>query len=190
MKNDQYILNSVLHRFYNNQTVYPIEAKYLVKCGHYGFPYNFIISKGEHPDYTRKEETDWHNKEVRKYRAYERAHKWLMYSIKNNHLKIEDKPPIAAKPIVEGMLGRPFYPQDVLNLKGVYFLYRNNELLYVGSSKNIYIRIKGHYWGKKIPFNCFKFILFGEEYTMFDVIDFEYCWINDLLPPYNKRLKR
>lgn len=184
-------MNNVVKRYFRNGYImYPIEAKYLERIGVTALEYYIFEKHCKHPEHLEKEQRDRKNKEVRKYRAYKRAHKWLMYSIKNNHLRIEDKPPIAAKPIIVGMSGMPFNAEDVLNCKGVYFLYWNNKLLYVGSSKNIYIRIKGHYWGKKIPFNCFKFILFGEEYTMSDVVDFEYCWINDLLPPYNKRLKR
>jgi len=183
-------MNNVVNRFMNGGIMYPIEAKYLERIGFKCIEFYLIKQYSKHPEYLEKEQRDKANKKNRQRRAYARVYKWLMYSVKNNHIRIEDKPPIAAKPIIEGVSGMPFSPKKVLNCKGVYFLYRNNELLYVGSSKNIYIRIKGHYWGKKIPFNCFKFIIMNDKYTMEDVIDFEYFCINDLLPPYNRKFKR
>lgn len=183
-------MNNIISRFESGAPIYPIEAKYLERIGYGSFFTWIVLHYAKHHEYIEKEERDKDNKRQRMLRAYERAHKWLMYSVKNNHFKLEDKPLIAVKPIIEGMSGRPFCPKDVLRCKGIYFLYRNNELLYIGSSKNIYSRIKSHYWGKKIPFNCFKFLLMQDEYTMFDVVDYEYFYINDFLPPYNRKFKR
>lgn len=190
MENLNRFVYNYIERYYDQKPIYPIEAKYLEKIGHGGYYTQIVLYYARHPEYIEKDKRNEENKKNRIQKVYENAHKWLMFSVENNHFQLKDKPPIAVKPIMDNMINIPFYPEHVLNCKGVYFLYRNKELLYIGSSKNIYSRIKSHYWKNKIPFNCFKFFLMKDEYTMFDVIDFEYLWINDLLPPYNKRLKR
>jgi len=180
-------------RINNREVVYPIEAKYLDVMGCRSYYTELILDYAKHSDYRQKEANiKWINRQ-RLQKTYNRALSRLIYSIENNSIGIDAKPLIAIKPILAKGDYCEFASKceyiEALQNKGIYFLYRNNELLYIGSSINIYSRIKSHYWGNKIPFNCFKFFLMQDGCTMFDVIECEYYLINDLLPPYNKRLK-
>lgn len=180
-------------RINNREVVYPIEAKYLDVMGCRSYYTELILDYAKHSDYRQKEANiKWINRQ-RLQKTYNRALSRLIYSIENNNIGIDAKPLIAIKPILAKGDYYEFDCQcgysEVLQSKGIYFLYRNSELLYIGSSKNILSRIKSHYWRNEIPFNCFKFFLMKDRFTMNDVIEYEYYLINDLLPPYNKRFK-
>ena len=77
---------------------------------------------------------------------------------------------------------------DGLRVKGIYFLYNNKELVYIGSSKMILKRLHIHYTGKKIPFNGFKFMAMDDE-TMENIVREEYVLIKQFRPIHNKKMK-
>ena len=77
---------------------------------------------------------------------------------------------------------------DELRVKGVYLLYNNKKLVYIGSSKMILKRLHIHYTGKKIAFNGFKFIEMNDE-AMENVVRQEYILINQFRPVYNKKMQ-
>lgn len=194
MKNIEAFAYDYLERFYTKGVIYPIEAKYLNKIGRGGYYTDIVLRNSIHKEYLAKKQRVDKANEVRIARAYLKAYAMLSYSVEHNSGKINNNPLIAMYPIFghgkNHPISSPSIPRKLLSCKGVYFLYQKGKILYVGSSKNIYLRIKQHCFDGRIPFDCFKFFLMGDEYDMSDVIDFEYFYIEDLNPPYNKRKKR
>lgn len=78
---------------------------------------------------------------------------------------------------------------EPLSIAGVYFLYGNKQLLYVGSSKNMRLRIKEHRREKRINFNSFKILpLIGAELD--ELLPNEYYYISELNPLLNIQGKK
>lgn len=69
---------------------------------------------------------------------------------------------------------------------GIYFLYKDDILVYIGVTKNIYVRILEHSFDVKKDFDSFK--TFKDEtdfdYTSLEIV--EVFLINCLTPKYNK----
>lgn len=74
--------------------------------------------------------------------------------------------------------------QKVRGVAGVYFLYnKDNELVYIGQSKNIYTRILEHKFENKKKFESFIHIKFDDTFTR-EI--YEITFISIAKPKYNK----
>lgn len=72
----------------------------------------------------------------------------------------------------------------VHNCIGIYFLYKDDELVYIGQSKNIGLRIyDGHVRGKAKDFDSYKFVEISDDYNINKI---ERLLIEKYLPTYNK----
>lgn len=70
-------------------------------------------------------------------------------------------------------------------INGVYILFLNNEIVYIGKSSNIKLRVIAHIKDKSKTFNSIKFHSFSESDT--DII--EVAMIDKYKPRYNKQFK-
>jgi len=68
-------------------------------------------------------------------------------------------------------------------LRGVYFLYMDDELVYIGQSKNIPNRITNHLQENSKNFNSYKTIIVDESQELTPIEDF---YIRKYKPKYNK----
>lgn len=67
-------------------------------------------------------------------------------------------------------------------IPGVYFLYRKNDIVYIGSSKDIFNRLEYHYKDEVKVFDSYSYVEINEnEYEIM-----ERFLINKYLPIYNK----
>lgn len=76
------------------------------------------------------------------------------------------------------------YDKDLVEYY-VYILYKNNEIVYVGQTKQLFFRINNH--SKTKDFDQFSYISCGSYQEMMDI---ETALILELQPKYNKRLGR
>lgn len=67
---------------------------------------------------------------------------------------------------------------------GVYFLLKDEEVVYVGKSKNIGLRVKGHADESTKIFDSFSYILCNE----YDLSNLEGAYVSKLNPKYNRNL--
>lgn len=70
------------------------------------------------------------------------------------------------------------------HLSGVYFLIKDDEIVYVGQSKNIFSRIDTHKRNRKLIFDRV-FYIYTPELDDLDRIELESKYISDILPRYN-----
>lgn len=80
--------------------------------------------------------------------------------------------------------------QKIINqirpMAGVYILYNSQEILYIGCSRNVYQRIKNHYWVKKLKNTGeLKSIRISYYQKFEDAHEKEAEFINRLKPKYN-----
>lgn len=68
-------------------------------------------------------------------------------------------------------------------INGIYWLYKNDEIVYVGKSKNIIKRISEHF--DKIDFNYFNYVKICETKSLNNI---EAYFIYKLKPKYNKMI--
>ena len=85
--------------------------------------------------------------------------------------------------INEGQIIAGSYPKNQVVLLGVYFLIKNNSVVYVGQSVNIFARINSHFSTK--DFNSFSFI----QCKKTDLDKLESLYIHYLKPPQNATYK-
>jgi len=73
-----------------------------------------------------------------------------------------------------------------LRKAGIYLLYKNNALVYIGISKNVYVRILEHSFEDKKDFDSIEVINTKEDanYTITEIM--EIFLINHYRPQYNK----
>lgn len=104
----------------------------------------------------------------------------------------------STKFIVDGeCIGTPFnlkllvqaYGKDIIPSKlGIYHLFYNDQLVYVGMSKNLRNRLLGHLRDEEMPFNyCLWFCAdrWREESTVEDILRVEYNMIKRFKPVLN-----
>lgn len=72
-------------------------------------------------------------------------------------------------------------------IKGIYFLYRKNTIVYVGSSYNLYKRFNNHFYQKLKNFDSWGYIEFSKNVTKAELLEKEDFYINKYDPLYNKR---
>jgi len=75
-----------------------------------------------------------------------------------------------------------------LRKAGLYFLYKDHELVYIGVSKNVYVRILEHSFENKKEFDSVKTLIATDSinHTMTELI--EVFLIHNLKPTYNKMI--
>jgi excinuclease UvrABC nuclease subunit len=72
---------------------------------------------------------------------------------------------------------------------GVYVLWKESQLLYVGSSLNVQNRIAQHVWAGKIPFTGYSVVEVNDERILLMLEAIENAYIEALEPPFNLRKK-
>lgn len=70
-------------------------------------------------------------------------------------------------------------------IKGLYFLYQNETLIYIGKSINIVFRIGQHLSDDHKMFNSFKILEVKESIQDFELLELESAFINKYKPIYN-----
>lgn len=73
----------------------------------------------------------------------------------------------------------------MLKIAGIYGLFEDGKLNYIGESSNTYARIGAHINNDKLPFNDVRIYHFDSDY--YTRLDIEACLIQEFVPPYNKK---
>lgn len=77
-------------------------------------------------------------------------------------------------------------PRAACQARGIYILFKDSEIVYIGQSKNIDSRLSGHYAEKTKEFNAFTFIPFvGSDDALTDL---EAAYIVTYTPVYNRNI--
>ena len=72
--------------------------------------------------------------------------------------------------------------------KGIYFLYKNSQLVYIGKTKNLYQRLNDHLKNDNKIFDTYKFIEITNNET--NIVEIETFFIQKFQPLYNKLKKK
>jgi len=118
--------------------------------------------------------------------------------IANNFLKRRNIRQANTPFVVDGkVIGLPFNLQDVINnigkkiipdKLGIYHLFQDDRLVYIGMSKNVRNRLLGHLIDDDMPFNnCLWFISseFTKERTVKEIFNIERNMIKRFRPIFN-----
>jgi hypothetical protein len=73
----------------------------------------------------------------------------------------------------------------------VYFLWRGDELLYIGQTKGLQNRIEEHWYAERIPFDAWSCIacpdVGRDDMTLLYREELEQAYIRRYRPPYNRK---
>jgi len=73
-----------------------------------------------------------------------------------------------------------------LRSEGLYFLYKDGKIVYIGVSKNVYVRILEHSFEDKKDFDSLKVLTHNQDAGFIVLEIMEVFLINRLTPKYNK----
>ena len=93
-------------------------------------------------------------------------------------------PSLSTKTLINDLKSQATTPETVIELKipGVYFLFRNEEIVYVGQSRHVPGRIADHVREKRIPFDRVAFLRVPPE----KLLETESYYIDLLWPEENR----
>ena len=75
--------------------------------------------------------------------------------------------------------------EEEIKAKGIYFLIKDNEIVYVGKSTNVFSRVTAHTYGK--DFDSFNYELYP-DYSKNELLEIESEYIAKFTPKYNKTI--